>query len=121
MGTFEVGLNVFCIMLWLVMAFPYSCVLTSLWMSGSGMWWFEYVWPLGSGTIRRCGLVGGSVSLWGWPLMFYAQAPPNAEESRLLVAYRRLSLAAAFQPRYRTLSSFSSTMPAWTLPSFWTR
>jgi hypothetical protein len=20
----------------------------------------------GSGTIRRCGLVGGSVSLWGW-------------------------------------------------------
>jgi hypothetical protein len=23
---------------------------------------------LGSGTIGRCGLVGGSVSLWGWAL-----------------------------------------------------
>ena len=22
-------------------------------------------WSIGSGTIRRCGLVGGSVSLWG--------------------------------------------------------
>ena len=22
-------------------------------------------WPTGSGTIRRCGLAGGSVSLWG--------------------------------------------------------
>ena len=22
------------------------------------------VWPIGNGTIRRCGLAGGSVSLW---------------------------------------------------------
>jgi hypothetical protein len=22
-------------------------------------------WPIRSGTVRRCGLVGGSVSLWG--------------------------------------------------------
>ena len=29
------------------------------------LWWFEYAWPIGSGTVRRCGLVGGSVSLWG--------------------------------------------------------
>ena len=29
------------------------------------VWWFEYAWPTGSGTIRRCGLVGGNVSLWG--------------------------------------------------------
>ena len=20
------------------------------------LWWFEYAWPMGSGTIRRCGL-----------------------------------------------------------------
>ena len=32
------------------------------------LWWFEYAWPTGSGTIRRCGLVGGSASLWGWAL-----------------------------------------------------
>jgi len=25
-------------------------------------------WPTGNGTIRRHGLVGGSVSLWGWAL-----------------------------------------------------
>jgi hypothetical protein len=27
--------------------------------------WFAYAWPIGSGTIRRCGLVVRSVSLWG--------------------------------------------------------
>ena len=27
------------------------------------MWWFEYAWPMGNGTIRRCGLVGGGVAL----------------------------------------------------------
>ena len=26
--------------------------------------------PIGSGTIRRCGLVGGSVSLWGRALRY---------------------------------------------------
>ena len=25
-------------------------------------------WPMGSGTIRRCDLVGGTVLLWGWAL-----------------------------------------------------
>ena len=34
------------------------------------MWSFEYVWPIGSGTVRKCGLVEGSVSLWGWALEF---------------------------------------------------
>uniref|UniRef100_A0A0V1KGN3 Uncharacterized protein n=1 Tax=Trichinella nativa TaxID=6335 RepID=A0A0V1KGN3_9BILA len=29
------------------------------------MWGFEYVWPIRGGTVRSCGLVGGSVSLWG--------------------------------------------------------
>ena len=24
--------------------------------------WFEYAWPMGSGTIRRCGLIGGGVA-----------------------------------------------------------
>ena len=36
------------------------------------MWWFEYAWPMGSGTVRRRGLVGIGVDLleevchWGW-------------------------------------------------------
>ena len=38
-------------------------------------------WPTGSDTIRRCGLVGDSVSLCRWALRSYAQAPPSAEES----------------------------------------
>jgi hypothetical protein len=25
--------------------------------------WFEYAWPMGSGTIRRCGLVGVGTAL----------------------------------------------------------
>lgn len=46
-------------------------VTLSLWachFSGRGwvyFWWFEYAWPMESGSIRRCGLVGGGVSLWG--------------------------------------------------------
>ena len=49
---------------------------------------------LGSGTIRRCCLVGGTVSLWGGGL---GDLPPsNLEVSHLL---------AAFRSRYRTLSS----------------
>jgi hypothetical protein len=53
------------------------------------VWWFEYAWPMGSDTIRRCGLVGGSVSLWGWALEVssYLQAPPRAEEGLLLTAF----------------------------------
>ena len=27
------------------------------------LWWFEYAWPMGSGTIRKCGLNGGNVAL----------------------------------------------------------
>jgi hypothetical protein len=30
------------------------------------MWWFEYVWAIRRGTVRQCGLVVGSVTLWGW-------------------------------------------------------
>jgi hypothetical protein len=26
------------------------------------VWWFEFVWPMGSDTIRRCGLVGTGVA-----------------------------------------------------------
>jgi hypothetical protein len=40
------------------------------------VWWFEYVCPMGSGTIGRCGLVGvGVASLVG------SEAPPSMEES----------------------------------------
>ena len=41
------------------------------------MWFFEYAWPTGHGSIRRYGLVGGSVSLWG----VESEAPPSGEES----------------------------------------
>jgi hypothetical protein len=38
------------------------------------LWLFKYPWPIGRGTVRSCGFVGGSVSLWGWALSSYAQA-----------------------------------------------
>jgi hypothetical protein len=60
------------------------------------VWWFEQVWPhrfmclnvwlLGSGTIRRCGLVGVGVALLeevchcrGGFEVSYAQVPPSVE------------------------------------------
>ena len=37
-------------------------------------------WLLGSGTNRRCGLVRGNRSLWGWSLRFpSAQVPLSVE------------------------------------------
>ena len=27
------------------------------------LWWFRYAWPMGSGTVRRYGLVGGGLAL----------------------------------------------------------
>jgi hypothetical protein len=27
------------------------------------VWWFEYVWPMENGPIRRCGLVGIGLAL----------------------------------------------------------
>jgi len=78
-----------------------------------GVWWFEC--PIGSGTVRRRGLVGGSVSLWGWALeVSYAQALPITEESFLLDAGGGQSFPGCFQMRCRTLSS-SSNMSAWML------
>jgi hypothetical protein len=58
MGTFEVGLNVFCIMLWLGIRPPPpidSCVGTSF--GGSKCGGLNML-GLGSSTIRGCGLVG---------------------------------------------------------------
>jgi hypothetical protein len=47
-------------------------------------------WPIGSGTIRRCGLVGGSVSLYGVGLKAsYVQALPSVVHSLLLLLVDR--------------------------------
>jgi hypothetical protein len=43
------------------------------------LWWFEYAWPMGNGTIKGCSLVR-SVSLWGEALRSYAQTLPSTEE-----------------------------------------
>lgn len=72
-------------------------------------------WPTGGDTTRRRILAGVGVallkevcqSLWGWALRADAQILPNVEESLLLPALR---------PRCRPLSSFSSSLPVWTLP-----
>ena len=44
------------------------------------------IWPTGIGTIRRCGLVGGSVSLWGVGFeVSYVQAILNVAHTLLLL------------------------------------
>ena len=55
----------------------------------------------GSDTIRKCGLFGGSVSLWGWALRDLP--PPHCLEASLLLF--------AFGIRCRALN-FSRAMPA---------
>ena len=38
------------------------------------LWCFEYAWSMGVATMaNRCGLVGGSASLWRWALKSYMQ------------------------------------------------
>ena len=64
-GTFEVGLNVFCIMLCLGMAPEDSCLSKPMGSQGvecDGL----YMLSPGSGTIRRCGPVGVGVVLLEW-------------------------------------------------------
>ena len=68
MEIFEVGLNVFCIVLCLGMAPIGSYVWTSL-GGGQGVECDGlYMLGPGSGTIRRCGPVGVGVSLWVWAI-----------------------------------------------------
>jgi hypothetical protein len=95
MGTIEVGLNVFYIMLWPGMSPIDSCVCTSLLGPGSKIWWFEYAWPMGSITIRRCGLIGwilvnGSVPLWrqGLEVSYKHSSLTSVIQSFLLTAFR---------------------------------
>jgi hypothetical protein len=51
--------------------------------------WFEYAWPIGNGTVRRCGLVGGSESLWGdrWALklssVWKSQLSPGCSQIKM--------------------------------------
>jgi hypothetical protein len=51
------------------------------WKPGHHLRWVQYAWPIGSGTIRRCGLVEVGVALLEevctWPLRSpSARAPP---------------------------------------------
>ena len=64
MGTFEVGLNAFCIMLWLQAYGNQGVECDGLNRNGPHRLCLD-AWPIASGTIRKYGLVGGSVSLWG--------------------------------------------------------
>jgi hypothetical protein len=70
--------------------------------------------PIGSGTLRRCGLMGVGVALleevchWGWALRFQILKPSPVWHS----------LPAAYRSRCTTLSFFSSTTPACMPPYF---
>ena len=67
-------------------------------------------WPKGTGTIRH-GVVGGNVLLWG-------QALRSLSSMLKLQQWGTQSPSTACRSRRRTLSSFSSTMSACTLPCF---
>ena len=83
-------------------------VVTQVWGTKSVVVWICLAH--GSGTMRRCGLVGRSMSLWGWPLRTLVL--------RLYPIWNESLLLAAYGSRCGTVSSFFSTMAAWTLPRF---
>ena len=62
--------------------------------------------PIGSGTIGRCGLAGGSVSLGVGFEVLEIQVRPSGS----------LALPVGYQSRCRTLSYLSSTLSALMLP-----
>ena len=57
MGTFEVGLNAFCIILWLQAYGGQGVECGGLNRYGSLRLMCLNAWPIRSGTIRRCGLI----------------------------------------------------------------
>lgn len=69
------------------------------------MWWFDHAWAQWvSDTIRRWGLIGGSLSLWGWTL-------------RDLLAEWKLVISYLPSEQDGELIS-CSTSPAFVLPCF---
>jgi hypothetical protein len=45
-----------------------------------------HAWPIGKGSVGRCGLVGGSASLWGMGFeVSDTQAPPSVARGLLLL------------------------------------
>jgi hypothetical protein len=70
MGTCEVRLNALCLMLQLQAYGEQRVQCDTLNRFGSHRFVCLKAWPIDSSPIRRCGLAGGSVSLWGWALRF---------------------------------------------------
>lgn len=65
------------------------------------MWWLEYAWPIGSGTVGNCSHFGGSVSMWGLSFETPPNSPPNCLQDSLYLS--------AFGSRCRNFSSASPT------------
>lgn len=83
------------------------------------LWWFEYAWPTGSGTIRRCILVGRNVSLCRWALEgSCAQILPIVKERPFpwLPAEDSLFLAVLEQDE-ELLALLAPCLPAWCFAS----
>lgn len=73
------------------------------------VWWLECTWPMGSGTIRRCGLVGGSASLcrraWRAPSAQALSSLGEGASSWLLVEASLLLLPLFQDVELSTLSA----------------
>ena len=68
------------------------------------VWWFEYAWPMGSGTVRRCGLGETGVGLE--EVCHYVDSPWRAPMLKFHPVQKRYPLLAAFRSRCRILVSF---------------
>ena len=80
------------------------------------LWWFENTWPMWSGTIRRCGLVGISVALLEevhhcvggfWSLLVLKLL--SVWEENLLLAFCRRQFPSAVS--HRDVEPLSSPAP----------
>jgi hypothetical protein len=72
----------------------------------SSAWWFEYAWPMGSGTLKRYGLVRIGMAL----LEEVCHCVDGLlRASSWLPVEDKANLLAAFRSKCRILSAFSST------------
>lgn len=118
MEIFEVVLNTFCIVWWLQVYGDQGVVCSGLNGNGPHRLVCSNAWPIKSGVVIRCGLVGGTTLLCGQALRSYMfklglvmQSPAAAIETLTNILWKGKS------PLSRSVATDRFPRPEWITPS----